>query len=46
MRKASLAKLSILLLLGAFGLSACDSTMEGAGEDVEEAGDEIEEKTE
>jgi|GEM_PF-5475662 len=36
--------LASVIVLGA-GLAACESTVEGAGDDIEEIGDEIEEAT-
>ncbi|MEQ8602220.1 MAG: entericidin [Marivibrio sp.] len=35
----------VLAALFALGLAACENTIEGAGEDIEEMGDEVEEAT-
>jgi len=36
---------AVLAALFALGLAACENTIEGAGEDIEEMGDEVEEAT-
>ncbi len=34
-----------LLLVAGFALGACENTIEGAGDDIEQMGDEVEEAT-